>query len=187
MSNTEASRQEPARDGNAPVKETPLPWGKLMALLAVRLTEPVGFTLILPFMYDMVGGFEIVHNPKDIAFYAGLLLTSYHFIRTLTIMYWGILSDRIGRRPVLLFGLLGDLLTFVLFGVSKSFTWALVVRCLNGLFTGSAVVIKPVAAEISDDTNRTRMMAMLQLMWHLGSMLGGAIGGVFVDPSYAFL
>ncbi|KAJ1766725.1 hypothetical protein LPJ74_005731, partial [Coemansia sp. RSA 1843] len=182
MSNTEASRQEPARDGNAPVKETPLPWGKLMALLAVRLTEPVGFTLILPFMYDMVGGFEIVHNPKDIAFYAGLLLTSYHFIRTLTIMYWGILSDRIGRRPVLLFGLLGDLLTFVLFGVSKSFTWALVVRCLNGLFTGSAVVIKPVAAEISDDTNRTRMMAMLQLMWHLGSMLGGAIGGVFVDP-----
>ncbi|KAJ2853549.1 hypothetical protein GGI22_004826, partial [Coemansia erecta] len=97
-------------------------------------------------------------------------------------MYWGILSDRIGRRPVLLFGLLGDLLTFALFGVSKSFRWALVVRCLNGLFTGSAVVIKPVAAEITDDTNRTRMMAMLQLMWHLGSMLGGAVGGLLVDP-----
>ncbi|KAJ2540459.1 hypothetical protein EV175_006230 [Coemansia sp. RSA 1933] len=133
-------------------------------------------------MYDMVGGFEIVHDPKDIAFYAGLLLTSYHFIRTVTIMYWGILSDRIGRRPVLLLGLLGDLLTFALFGVSKSFTWAIVVRCLNGLFTGSAVVIKPVAAEISDSTNRPRMMAMLQMMWHLGSMLGGAIGGVLADP-----
>ncbi|KAJ1888610.1 hypothetical protein LPJ81_006282, partial [Coemansia sp. IMI 209127] len=94
----------------------------------------------------------------------------------LTVMYWGILSDRIGRRPVLLFGLLGDLLTFVLFGLSKSFGWAVVVRCLNGFFTGSAVVIRPIAAEISDDTNRARVIATLSFVWHLGSMLGGAIG-----------
>ncbi|KAJ1884271.1 hypothetical protein LPJ81_007121, partial [Coemansia sp. IMI 209127] len=100
----------------------------------------------------------------------------------MTVMYWGILSDRIGRRPVVLIGLLGDLLTFALFGISKSFGWAVVVRCLNGFFTGSAVVIKPIAAEISDDTNRARVMAMLPFAWHLGSMLGGAIGGLLVDP-----
>ncbi|KAJ2661455.1 hypothetical protein IWW48_002438 [Coemansia sp. RSA 1200] len=130
----------------------------------------------------MVKDFDIVHDPKDISLYAGILLTSYHFLRILTVMYWGILSDRIGRRPVVLFGLLGDLLTFALFGISKSFTWAVVVRCLNGLFTGSSVVVKPMAAEISDDTNRARVMAMLPLMWHLGTMIGGAIGGLLVDP-----
>ncbi|KAJ2399909.1 hypothetical protein GGI23_002366, partial [Coemansia sp. RSA 2559] len=97
-------------------------------------------------------------------------------------MYWGILSDRIGRRPVLLVGLLGDLLTFVLFGLSKSFTWAVVVRCLNGFFTGGTIVIRPILAEISDDTNRARMMGMFPLIMHLGSMLGGAIGGLLADP-----
>ncbi|KAJ2539009.1 hypothetical protein EV175_006395 [Coemansia sp. RSA 1933] len=131
----------------------------------------------------MVGDFDIVQDPKDIAFYAGLLLTSYQFLRTLTIMQWGILSDRIGRRPVILMGMLGDLVTFVLFGVSKSFGWALVLRSLNGFFTGGTVVVKSVIAEISDDTNRGRMMAMFPLMWHLGSMLGGAIGGLLVNPA----
>ncbi|KAJ1889209.1 hypothetical protein LPJ81_006175, partial [Coemansia sp. IMI 209127] len=150
--------------------------------MAMRMAEPFGLTLILPFMYEMVGGFDIVHDPKDIAFYAGFLMMSFHFLRTLTVMHWGIVSDRIGRRPVLLFGLLGDLLTFALFGISKSFGWAVVVRCLNGFFTGSIVVIRPIVAEISDDTNRARMMSMIQLMLTLGSMLGGAVGGLLVDP-----
>ncbi|KAJ1890277.1 hypothetical protein LPJ81_005965, partial [Coemansia sp. IMI 209127] len=182
MPDTRTRGQVQTRGGAGAVRETPLPWGKLSVLLAVRLTEPVGYTLILPFMYQMVGDFDIVRDSKDIAFYAGLLLTSYQFLRTLTIMHWGILSDRIGRRPVVLMGMLGDLLTFVLFGVSKSFGWALVARSLNGFFTGSGVVIKSIIAEISDDTNRGRMMAMFPLMWHLGSMLGGAIGGLLVDP-----
>ncbi|KAJ2398877.1 hypothetical protein GGI23_002987 [Coemansia sp. RSA 2559] len=150
--------------------------------MAMRLAEPFGMTLILPFMYEMVGGFDIVRDPKDIGFYAGLLLTSFHFLRTLTIMQWGILSDRIGRRPVLLLGLLGDFLTFALFGFSKSYGWAVVVRCLNGFFTGSIVVIKPIVAEISDDTNRARMMSMVQLMLNLGSMFGGAVGGLLANP-----
>ncbi|KAJ1766272.1 hypothetical protein IW138_005976 [Coemansia sp. RSA 986] len=150
--------------------------------MAVRLAEPIGMTLILPFMYQMVGGFDIVRNPKDISFYASLLLTSFTVCKAATSVHWGILSDRIGRRPVILIGLLGNLLTFVLFGVSKSFTWALVARSLNGLFTGNTIAIKSVIAEISDDTNRPRMMAMLPLMWNLGTMLGGAVGGLFVDP-----
>ncbi|KAJ1795703.1 hypothetical protein LPJ59_004194, partial [Coemansia sp. RSA 2399] len=180
---TETARQEqPHDDGNDVVRETPLPWGKLTVLLTIQLIEPMGYTIILPFMFQMVDEFKIANDPKDIAFYAGILFTSYHFLRSLTVAYWGVLSDRIGRRPVMLMGLLGDLLTFALFGVSRSFKWALVVRSLNGFFTGSAVVMKPIIAEISDQTNRARMMGMFQMVWSLGTMLGGAIGGVLVDP-----
>ncbi|KAJ2552126.1 hypothetical protein EV175_003434 [Coemansia sp. RSA 1933] len=130
----------------------------------------------------MVGGFDIVQDPKDVAFYAGILFTSFNCLKTVTVTYWGILSDRIGRRPVILVGLLGDLLTFVLFGISKSFTWAVVIRSLNGFFTGGTVVIRPIIAEISDDTNRARMMSMFPLLAHVGFMLGGAIGGLTADP-----
>ncbi|KAJ2398142.1 hypothetical protein GGI23_003297 [Coemansia sp. RSA 2559] len=183
MTYTSASRQDQPPSGDAaPTRETPLPWAKLAVLMAVRLAEPIGMTLILPFMYQMVGGFDIVRDPKDISFYAGILLASFSICKAATIMHWGLLSDRIGRRPVILIGLLGNLLTFALFGVSKSFGWALAARTLNGFFTGNTVAIKSVVAEISDDTNRARMMAMLPLMWNVGAMLGGAIGGILVDP-----
>ncbi|KAJ2295360.1 hypothetical protein IWW55_005476 [Coemansia sp. RSA 2706] len=163
-------------------RETPLPWAQLSALLAVRLAEPVNLNLCTPFLYEMVKSFDIVKQPEDVPFYAGLLLTSYSFCQTMVAMYWGVLSDRIGRRPTLLIGLAGDLVTFVLFGLSKSFTWALVTRSLNGMFTGNSGVAKTVLVEIADDTNRPRMMALLPLLWNVGVIAGAALGGLLANP-----
>ncbi|KAJ2500408.1 hypothetical protein GGH96_002736 [Coemansia sp. RSA 1972] len=162
------------------VKETPLPWNKLSVLLAVRLSEPVNATLILPFM---VADFNVAKSPKDIAFYASLLAAAFPVCQMMTIMYWSRLSDRIGRRPVLMVGLFGYLVSFLMFGVCRSFYWALFARCINGLLAGNVAVIKSVFAEISDDTNRPRMMALLPLMWNVGSIGGAAIGGIFADPT----
>ncbi|KAJ1857184.1 hypothetical protein LPJ76_001959 [Coemansia sp. RSA 638] len=131
----------------------------------------------------MVESFDIVKQPEDVPFYAGLLLTSYSFCQAIPSMYWGALSDRIGRRPVLLIGLAGDLATFVLFGLSKSYTWAIVTRSLNGVFASNSAVVKSVVAEIADDTNRPRMMALLPLMWNVGVVAGAAVGGLLADPA----
>ncbi|KAJ2879030.1 hypothetical protein IWW38_006194, partial [Coemansia aciculifera] len=98
-------------------------------------------------------------------------------------MYWGRLSDRIGRRPVLIAGLIGTLAVSVLFGVCKTFTAALLVRFAAGAFAGNAAVMKSAMAEIADDTNRSRMMALLPLTWNFGSMVGSGIGGVFSNPA----
>ncbi|KAJ2221815.1 hypothetical protein IWW45_008770 [Coemansia sp. RSA 485] len=164
-------------------RETPLPWGKLSSLLAVRLSEPVNFTLILPFVYQMVRDFGVAKSPKDIAFYAGLLFTSFSVCQTLMVMHWGRLSDRIGRRPVIMIGLVGNLVSSVLLGTSKSFKAAILARSFNGLMAGNVVVVKSMVAEISDSTNRPRMMAMIPLMWNLGSVAGSAVGGLFADPA----
>ncbi|KAJ2819963.1 hypothetical protein FBU31_005365 [Coemansia sp. 'formosensis'] len=134
----------------------------------------------------MIEGFNIADSPKDIAFYASLLFSSFAIAQTLTIMYWSRLSDRIGRRPVLLMGLSGNLVSFLLFSVSPSFYIALGARSLNGLLAGNVAVIKSVLAEISDDTNRARMMALLPLVWNVGSVTGSAIGGIFADPARMF-
>ncbi|KAJ2359039.1 hypothetical protein GGF43_000409, partial [Coemansia sp. RSA 2618] len=80
-------------------------------------------------------------------------------------------------------GLTGDLATFVLFGLSKSYKWALITRSLNGFFAGNSAVVKSVIAELADDTNRPRMMAMLPLMWNTGAIAGAAVGGLLADPA----
>ncbi|KAJ2739650.1 hypothetical protein GGI20_006075 [Coemansia sp. BCRC 34301] len=167
-------------------KETPLPWAQLLPLLAMRLCEPINYALILPFVYKMIEGFNVAKSPKDIAFYASLLFSSFAVAQTMTIMYWSRLSDRIGRRPVLLMGLSGNLVTFLLFSVSTTFYMALGARSLSGLLAGNVAVIKSVLAEISDDTNRARIMALLPLVWNVGSVTGSAIGGIFADPAKMF-
>ncbi|KAJ2716409.1 hypothetical protein H4R19_000668 [Coemansia spiralis] len=170
---------------DAPVEpaETPLPWAQLGPLVVVRLAEAINFALILPFLYQMVAGFDVVKSPTDVAFYAGVLFASYSVAQAITAMYWGPLSDRIGRRPTLLMGLAGDLATFVLFGLSRSFTWALVTRTLNGFFAGNAAVVKSIVSEISDDTNRPRMMGMVPFVWNFGVMGGAALGGLLAGPA----
>ncbi|KAJ2387852.1 hypothetical protein GGI05_003966, partial [Coemansia sp. RSA 2603] len=130
----------------------------------------------------MVSEFDNVKNPKDIAFYSGIIFTSLTLCQAFSVIQWGRLSDRIGRRPVLLMGLVGDTITTLLFGMSKSFKWALITRSLNGLCIGNSPVAKSAVAEMADDSNRPRMMALLPFAWNFGTMLGAMIGGTFADP-----
>ncbi|KAJ1670184.1 hypothetical protein GGF38_001697 [Coemansia sp. RSA 25] len=131
----------------------------------------------------MIEDFGVADTPKDISYYASMLFVSLSISQTLTVMYWGRLSDRIGRRPVLIFGLIGTLAVSILFGVCKTLTMALLVRLASGVFAGNGAVMKSAMAEIADDTNRSRMMALLPLSWNFGSMVGSGIGGVFSNPA----
>ncbi|KAJ2456120.1 hypothetical protein GGF42_003301 [Coemansia sp. RSA 2424] len=179
------NQQDPPAELDEPVvvKETPLPWKQIAPLVAMRLAEPVNFCLILPFLYKMIEDFDVADSPKDISYYASMMFMSFSISQAMTVMYWGRLSDRIGRRPVLIAGLIGMLAVSILFGVCKTFTMALLVRMAAGVFAGNAAVMKSAMAEIADDTNRSRMMALLPLTWNFGSMVGSGIGGVFSNPA----
>ena len=71
----------------------------------------------------MVERFGIAHTKADIAFYLGLVTTSFLASQILTNPFWGWISDRIGRKPVVLIGTLGTLIGFLLFGFSETYTW----------------------------------------------------------------
>ncbi|KAJ1883324.1 hypothetical protein LPJ57_000234 [Coemansia sp. RSA 486] len=75
------------QDSNAAAKETPIPWVKLSTALGVRLCEAANTVLILPFMYKMVSEYDIVKNPKDVSFYASLLLVSLSFFQNIFIIH----------------------------------------------------------------------------------------------------
>ncbi|KAJ1677701.1 hypothetical protein EV182_005608, partial [Spiromyces aspiralis] len=163
--------------------ETPLPWDQLITLLIVRITEPINFTMIFPFMYFMVRDFGVAKDPKDISWYVGILASSFSVCQTITVVFWGSLSDRIGRRPVMLIGLIGNIFGFLLFGLSKNFATALVARCMVGLLNGNVGVAKSIMGELTDNTNRSRGFALLPLCWNLGAIIGPAIGGMLARPA----
>ena len=69
--------------------------------------------------------------------YAGYIAATYSLAQFISAPCWGWASDRVGRRPTLLVGLTGTLVSTVLFGLATSFVWAIVVRCLWGVLNGN--------------------------------------------------
>ena len=113
----------------------------------VRLAEPIALTSIFPYAWPLVKKFQ-VGDEKDASFYAGLLISAFALAESLTGMYWGSLSDRIGRKPVLLIGCCGTVLSLILVGFASSFWAALIGRALGGCLNGNIGVIQTMVGEL---------------------------------------
>ena len=85
----------------------------------------------------MVKGFDI-GDKNDASFYAGILIAAFALAEALTGMWWGSLSDRIGRKPVLLIGCFGTMISLLVVGFSTNFYIALLGRIGGGLLNGNA-------------------------------------------------
>jgi MFS family permease len=101
-----------------------------------RICEPIAFMSIFPYAYFMVQSFGIANSDSEIAVYVGMVTSSFAFMECISGIFWGRLSDRIGRKKVLLGGLFGTGLSMLLLGFSKSLPMALVARALGGLLNG---------------------------------------------------
>lgn len=92
------------------------------------------------------------------------------------------LSDRIGRKPVLLTGSAGLCISMIFFGLSKTF-WGLVAsRCLVGMLNGNVGVMKSMVAELTDSTNLAQAFAWIPIVWCFGATLGPLMGGILARP-----
>jgi MFS family permease len=132
---------------------TPLPFKTMCILCFVILAEPISMTILFPFIYFMVRDFGIA-DEKETGYYVGFIASSFSFAQFLTSVFWGWTSDRIGRRPVLLIGLIGNSVTNISFGLSKSLAWALTSRAACGFLNGNIGVAKCIMGEITDNSNK---------------------------------
>lgn len=148
-----------------------------------RICEPIAFMSIFPYIYYMISSFNITQDDRKIAVYAGMVTSSFAFAEFSTGVMWGRLSDRIGRKPVLILGLAGTGLSMIVFGFAPSLPAALVARALGGLLNGNIGVLQTTVAEIiTVKEHQPRAYSIMPFVWCLGSILGPAMGGALAQP-----
>ncbi|MDQ6673355.1 MAG: MFS transporter [Chloroflexota bacterium] len=132
-------------------------------LLGIGLIFPIG-----PFYATAFGAS---------AFDVGLLFTLFSVAQFLTIPILGALSDRYGRRPVLLIGIAGEVAGYLLFGTATSLTMLYVSRVVAGASSGNIGAAQAYIADISTPRERTRSFGLLGAAVSVGFLFGPALGG----------
>ncbi|KAG0140126.1 hypothetical protein CROQUDRAFT_111285 [Cronartium quercuum f. sp. fusiforme G11] len=166
-----------------PQQPTPLPKKQLAIICIMRFTEPISFTVIFPFINQMLEDLKITPDRTRIGFYAGLIESLFAFAQLCTALYWGRLSDRIGRKPVILLGLFGLAVSVITFGLQSSLTGLIVTRALAGMMNGNIGILRSVIREITDHTNHAQALAFLPLCYALGGIMGPLLGGYLAQPA----
>jgi MFS family permease len=131
----------------------------------------------------MVESFHVTDNDRQIALYAGMITSSFTFAEFSAGMFWGRMSDRIGRKPVLIMGLVGTAISMVVFGFAPNLATAMIARALGGLLNGNIGVLQTTVAEIvTKKEHQPRAYSIMPFVWCLGSIIGPAMGGALAQP-----
>ncbi|OJK04500.1 hypothetical protein ASPACDRAFT_21308 [Aspergillus aculeatus ATCC 16872] len=159
------------------------PVRQLFVLALCRICEPIAFMSIFPYVYQMVESFHVTDNDRKIALYAGMITSSFTFAEFSAGMFWGRMSDRIGRKPVLVMGLIGTAISMIVFGFAPNLATAMVARALGGLLNGNIGVLQTTVAEIvTVKEHQPRAYSIMPFVWCLGSIIGPAMGGALAQP-----
>ncbi|KAI0132529.1 major facilitator superfamily domain-containing protein [Xylariales sp. AK1849] len=162
---------------------TPFPIRQMLVLAICRICEPIAFMGIFPYIYFMIEDFHITDDDSRISFYAGMVTSAFTFAEFSTGVFWGRLSDRIGRKPVLLTGLAGTAISVLVFGFARNIYVALAARAIGGLLNGNMGVLQSTVAElVTTKEHQPRAYTIMPLVWCLGSIVGPMIGGSLAKP-----
>ncbi len=154
-----------------------------LALLALAVTiDVLGFSIIIPLIPEYVQRGLHLTNSQDprIGEYGGWLGASYALMQFLFAPLWGTLSDRIGRKPILIGSLIGDAVFYSLFGLSEhSMAGQFAARILAGIFSSASLsVAQAYAADITPPHLRAMGLGYLGAAFGVGFVLGPALGGL---------
>ncbi|KAF7087377.1 hypothetical protein CFC21_090570, partial [Triticum aestivum] len=138
---------------------------------------------LFPFLYFMIRDLYIAKTVEDIGFYAGFVGASYMLGRTLTSTAWGMVADRIGRKPVIVLGLFSVILFSALFGLSVHYWMAVSTRFLLGSLNGIIGPIRAYAIEVCRPEHHAIALSLVSTAWAIGLILGPTIGGYLAQPT----
>jgi MFS family permease len=151
-------------------------------LFATILIDFIGYSILIPVLPHFVSSLGVGASG------IGLITALYAVGLVLFLPLWGWVSDRIGRRPVLLVSLLGTALSFLLLAFAKSLTVVLVARFLGGFFGASIGTAQAAMTDLTDEGSRAQGLGVIGAASGIGLVVGTALGGVLggIDPTLPF-
>ena len=150
----------------------------LLVIFLTIFVNLVGFGIIiplLPFYAQTFGASPLV---------IGLLFASFSVSQLVAAPILGALSDRLGRRPILLFSLLGTVVSFVMLAVAHSLAALFAARIVDGLSGGNITTARAYIADITTEENRAKSFGVLGAAFGLGFIVGPGLGALFSHISY---
>jgi DHA1 family tetracycline resistance protein-like MFS transporter len=155
--------------------ETPSSAG-LPVLLFVMFITNLGFGLIVPILPLYARAFDA--QPWQVA----LVFSAFSIGSFVGEPFWGRLSDRIGRRPVLISTLMCNCVCFGLMAFAPSIEAAVLIRLFGGLFAGNGSVVQSYITDVTPPEQRAGKLSLIGVAYNLGFIAGPVIGGLLAHP-----
>ena len=164
--------------------DTRKPRSPLVALFLTVLIDLLGFGIVLPLLPQYAKDYDA--TPWELA----ILMASFSAMQFVFAPLWGRLSDRHGRRPILMVGLAGSMASYVLFGLAEvdgvhqalglatPFGVLLVSRILAGVFGATIGTAYAYIADVTDSITRGKGMALIGAAFGVGFTIGPVVGGL---------
>ena len=151
------------------------------SLIAVIFINMLGFGIIVPLLPFYAKSFNAP------AWQIALIFSAYSAGAFFGEPFWGRLSDRYGRKPLLISTITGNCLCYLALAFAPNVWVALAVRFLGGLASGNGSVIQGYIADVTPPEKRARRMAHMGAAWNVGLIVGPSVGGVFAHPEAGHL
>jgi multidrug resistance protein len=154
----------------------------LLIVFTTILIDFIGFSVlipVLPLYAEKLGASDLQ---------VGFILTVYALAQLLFLPIWGWVSDRVGRRPVILVSLFGTVISFIVLSFAESIELIYLSRALAGFFAASIGTAQAVVTDVTPPEERARGMGFIGAAFGAGMVIGPVIGGVaaVVDPRMPF-
>lgn len=149
--------------------------GKLLVLMITAFVDMVGFAMVLPLLPFYAARMGAT------GFVVGLLISAFSVAQLLSAPTWGKVSDRFGRRPAVISGLLISAIAYVVFGVAGTLAILLLSRVVQGVGGGTVGVLQAYVADASKPEDRAKGLGWLSAATSAGAVIGPAFGSLCVQ------
>lgn len=149
----------------------------LSFILITMFLNFLGFSILIPVLPFLILKYIPAHQASLVGFYVGLLMSIYALCQFFAAPGLGVLSDRFGRRPILLLSLLGSVVGYILLGVAGAMWVLFLGRIIDGLTGGNISTVFAYIADITEPKDRGKYYGYLGAAGGFGFMIGPVIGG----------